>query len=73
MAMGRRAPALAHAAARSGADVVVLCWEPSSRIPRLLSSAVAAALHKPGRWKVIIAQAGTAEPGDRSPGGFRGV
>lgn len=57
VAVGRPVHAIGQAADRSGADVIVLPWEPSGRLRRLFSSTVAEELGKAGPWEVIVAPA----------------
>lgn len=71
VAVGDPVKALGEAADRSGADVVVLPWEPGGRLRRLFSPAVAGRLRKAGRWEVIVAPAAAHRSRDGSPVGVR--
>ena len=66
VAAGRPVYALGEAADRTGADVIVLPWEPSGRLRRLFSSTVAERLRRSGRWQVIVAPAATPQSDDDS-------
>jgi nucleotide-binding universal stress UspA family protein len=61
MAYGEPKQALAGAAARSGADVKVVPWQPNGRLRRLYSSSIAEHLRRDGRWEVVVVPAATAQ------------
>lgn len=66
VAIGDPVVALGQVAADSGADVIVVPWEPSGRIRRLFSVRVAERLSRAGRWEVIVAPAATSQSRDGS-------
>jgi nucleotide-binding universal stress UspA family protein len=54
---GRAPDAIAHAARRLGADVIVVPWQPSRRLRRRISASLVDQLRRDGRWEVVIAPA----------------
>ena len=71
VAVGGPADALSQASVRSGADVVVLAWEPTGRLRRLFSPAVVEDLREAGGWEVIVAPAETPRSRDDTSLGVR--
>jgi nucleotide-binding universal stress UspA family protein len=70
VAIGSPARAIAQAADESGADVIVIPWEKTGRLRRLLSPPVAEHLRDAGPWEIVVAPAGapeTAETRGRTP------
>lgn len=66
VAVGDPVHALGEVAARSGADVIVVPWEPHGRLRRLFSVTLAEGLSKSGRWEVMVAPAPTSQKADDS-------
>jgi nucleotide-binding universal stress UspA family protein len=67
VARGTEARAIAEAALRRGADLIVVPWRRPGRVRRLFARDPAELLRSDGRWQVVIAPAATATPNPREP------
>lgn len=59
---GPRTRAISDAAARSGADLIVLPWRRPSRVRALFSRDLTERLSREGRWRVVVAPRAAAGP-----------